>query len=88
MEMMVRAHNNRVMSAGFITPMWPTEGPVDGVIRWICRLANTDHGNTGAPNSLPDESFGFVKSPPVWYVKLDLMINRPQYFKPTESLDS
>ncbi|KAF9516554.1 hypothetical protein BS47DRAFT_1390612 [Hydnum rufescens UP504] len=30
MEMMMRAHRHRSMGPGFVTGMWPTEGPVDG----------------------------------------------------------
>jgi len=58
-EMMMRAHSYRSMAPGFATGMWPTEGPVDGVIRRICRLAHKDHGSTRTPNPVGDESFGF-----------------------------
>ncbi|KAF9505892.1 hypothetical protein BS47DRAFT_1400006 [Hydnum rufescens UP504] len=85
MEMMIHAHSNRVMSVGFMTMMWPTLGPVDAIIHWICRLVNEGHSTTWAPNLLPDESFGFAKSPPVWHIKLDLNLEHPKYSKPTES---
>ncbi|KAF9508448.1 hypothetical protein BS47DRAFT_1397761 [Hydnum rufescens UP504] len=85
MEMMIRAHSNRVMSVGFMTMMWPTSGPVDAIIRQICRLVNEGHSTTWAPNLLPDESFGFAKSPPVWHIKLDLNLKHPEYSKPAES---
>ncbi|KAF9520030.1 hypothetical protein BS47DRAFT_1387645 [Hydnum rufescens UP504] len=85
MEMMIRAHSNRVMSVGFVTMMWPTSGPVDAIIRRICRLVNEGRSTTWAPNLLPDESFGFAKSPPVWRIKLDLNLEHPEYSKPAES---
>ncbi|KAF9509937.1 hypothetical protein BS47DRAFT_1364928 [Hydnum rufescens UP504] len=77
---------NRMMSVGFVTMMWPTLGPVDAIIRWICRLVNEGRSTTWAPNLLPDESFGFAKSPPVWRIKLDLNLKHPEYSKPAESL--
>ncbi|KAF9502686.1 hypothetical protein BS47DRAFT_1370092, partial [Hydnum rufescens UP504] len=86
MEMMIRAHSNCVMSVGFMTMMWPTSGPVDAIIRQICQLVNEGRSTTWAPNLLPDESFGFVKSPPVWHIKLDLNLEHPKYSKPAESL--
>ncbi|KAF9512240.1 hypothetical protein BS47DRAFT_1363259 [Hydnum rufescens UP504] len=86
MDMMIHAHSNHVMSVGLMTMMWPTSGPVDAIICWICQLVNEGHSTTWAPNLLPDESFGFVKSPPVWCIKLDLNLKPPKYSKPTESL--
>ncbi|KAF9520953.1 hypothetical protein BS47DRAFT_1356925 [Hydnum rufescens UP504] len=85
MEMMIHAHSNHVMSVGFVTMMWPTSGPVDAIIRQICRLVNEGRSTTWAPNLLPDESFGFAKSPPVWRIKLDLNLKHPEYSKPAES---
>ncbi|KAF9504115.1 hypothetical protein BS47DRAFT_1369024 [Hydnum rufescens UP504] len=76
---------NRVMSVGFMTMMWPTLGPVDAIIHQICWLVNEGCSTTWAPNLLPDESFGFAKSPPVWHIKLDLNLEHPKYSKPTES---
>ncbi|KAF9504986.1 hypothetical protein BS47DRAFT_1368401 [Hydnum rufescens UP504] len=76
---------NHVMSVGFVTMMWPTSGPVDAIIRRICQLVNEGRSTTWAPNLLPDESFGFAKSPPVWCIKLDLNLEHPKYSKPAES---
>ncbi|KAF9507833.1 hypothetical protein BS47DRAFT_1366388 [Hydnum rufescens UP504] len=88
MEMMICAHSNHVMSVGFMTMMWPTSGPVDAIIHRICWLVNEGRSTTWAPNLLPDESFGFAKSPPVWRIKLDLNLEHPEYSKPAESLAS
>jgi hypothetical protein len=80
-EMMMRAHRHRSIGPGFVTTMWPTEGPVDGVIGRICRLANEDYGSTRTPNPVADESFGFCKSP-AWRVKLNLMTDHSEYQVP------
>ncbi|KAF9503238.1 hypothetical protein BS47DRAFT_1402599 [Hydnum rufescens UP504] len=71
----------RSLGAGFAVPMWPTEGPVDAVIRRISRMARDDMGSILTPNPVADESFGFAKSSSVWRIKLDLGLDRPQYPK-------
>ncbi|KAF9505692.1 hypothetical protein BS47DRAFT_1367871 [Hydnum rufescens UP504] len=75
------AHKYRSLGAGFAVPMWPTEGPVDAVIRRISRMARDDMGSILTPNPVADESFGFAKSSSVWRIKLDLGLDRPQYPK-------
>ncbi|KAF9502873.1 hypothetical protein BS47DRAFT_1369952, partial [Hydnum rufescens UP504] len=47
----------RSLGAGFAVPMWPTEGPVDAVIRCISRMAQDDMGSILTLNPVADESF-------------------------------
>lgn len=81
MEMLMRAHKHRSFNAGFFVHIWPTDGPVDAVIRRIGRMARDSLGSTLTPNPVAEETFGFVKFPPVWRIKLDLSLDRPQYPK-------
>lgn len=84
MEMLMRAHKHRAFGAGFVVTMWPTEGPVDEVIRRISRMAGASLGTTITPNPIADETFGFSKFPPVWRIKLDLECDHSQYPKPND----
>lgn len=81
LEMLMRAHKHRSFGAGFVVHMWPTNGPVDAIVRRISRMARDTLGSTLTQNPVADESFGFAKSPPVWRIKLDLSLDRPQYPK-------
>jgi hypothetical protein len=82
MEMLIRAHKHRVTGVGFVVTMWPTEGPVDEIIRRISRKAVASLGSTITANPALDETFGFSKAPPVWRIKLDLERDYPQHPKP------
>lgn len=84
MEMLIRAHKYRAFGAGFVVSMWPTEGPVDEVIRRISRLAGASLGSTITTSPIADETFGYSKSPPVWRIKLDLDRDHPRYSKPND----
>ncbi|KAF9520822.1 hypothetical protein BS47DRAFT_1386991 [Hydnum rufescens UP504] len=81
MEMLICAHKYHSLGAGFAVPMWPTEGPVDAVIRHISRMGRDDMGSILTPNPVANESFGFTKSSSIWHIKLDLGLDRPQYPK-------
>jgi hypothetical protein len=85
MEMLMRAHKHRAFSAGFVVTMWPTEGPVDAIIRRISRMASAALGSTVTANPVADETFGFSKSPADWHIKLDLERDHPQYPKSNDA---
>jgi hypothetical protein len=77
----MHAHKHCAFGTGFVVTVWPTEGPVHGVIHHICQMASAAFGSTLTTNPVANETFGFSKDPSAWGIKLDLTRECPQYQK-------
>lgn len=80
LQILVRNHGRSGFKKHFITPIWPSSGPINEFIRWIARQADKDGLKQDEIRMESRESIGFTLHRS-WRVTLEIALPEPYFLK-------